>query len=92
MADLVPADQIESRVGARRHPTEHIARGNTTTGALHILHPDKCVRTYFHCPWVVASERQQAWLPPDEPVLLRLRAGKFVTAPLPKDYLLEVEP
>ncbi len=26
MTDLVPASEIESRVGARRHATEHLAR------------------------------------------------------------------
>lgn len=93
MTDIVPADQIETLVGARRHPTEHIARGDTATGRVYILHSAKCrlrYRDLRDCPWSLALDQQNLWCPPDEPVLVRLKAKKFVIAPLPKEYLLEV--
>lgn len=42
MADLVPPDQIERIVGARRHPHQHLARAVSDEEKVYILHSEKC--------------------------------------------------
>lgn len=42
MTDLVPAEQIEQIVGARRHPTWHLARAVSATETVFILHSQTC--------------------------------------------------
>lgn len=42
MTELVPADQIETIVGARRHQTAHIARAVTAEQTVYILHAAAC--------------------------------------------------
>ena len=46
MTDIVPADRIETIVGARRHPREHIARGVLPEDRLYILHSAECRERY----------------------------------------------
>lgn len=43
MADLVPTDQIEDIVGARRHPFKHLARCDTSAEMVYVLHAAGCV-------------------------------------------------
>lgn len=93
MTDLVPADRIESAVGARRHPTEHVIRGREVDGLVYVLHPDACRALHADlrgCPWSLALDRGVVWLP-DEPVVARLRNGEITTAPLPTRYLITKE-
>ncbi|WP_228941817.1 hypothetical protein [Nocardioides sp. Leaf374] len=42
MTDLVPADQIEHLVGARRHPLAHLGRADSTEQTVYILHSYAC--------------------------------------------------
>lgn len=64
MSDLVDPTQIETIVGAPRHPTQHIAR--MVEGTVYILHSQRCKDSGIdlrECPWsrsmdagVIASE------------------------------------
>lgn len=42
MTDLVPTDQIEQIVGARRHPHQHLARAVSAEQTVYILHSETC--------------------------------------------------
>lgn len=42
MANLVPADQIEALVSARRHSVKHLGRHDTATDTIYILHSEQC--------------------------------------------------
>lgn len=42
MSELVPPDEIESIVGAPRHPTEHYARAVSEDETVYILHSQEC--------------------------------------------------
>lgn len=43
MSKLEPADQIEATVGAKRHPTAHIARAVSSEQRVYVLHSAECV-------------------------------------------------
>lgn len=43
MTDLVPAADIERIVGAKRHPTKHIARAVNAETTVYILHSRECL-------------------------------------------------
>ena len=92
MTSPVPADQIETLVGARRHPTEHIIRGRSDDGMAYILHPDQCRDMYADlrdCPWSLALDRE-TYLPPDVPLTVRLRRGRLdASGPVPDGYRLK---
>lgn len=45
MSDLVPTDQIESIVGARRHAWKHYARAVSAEQTVYILHSRTCLET-----------------------------------------------
>jgi hypothetical protein len=45
MSTLVPAEDIERIVGARRHPTEHLGRAISAQRRTYILHPQSCLDT-----------------------------------------------
>ena len=54
MSDLVPADQIESIVGAPRHATDHLGRAVSAEQRVYILHPQQCrdaVPNLRDCPY-----------------------------------------
>ena len=93
MSDRVPADTIEATVGARRHPREHIIRGDYTNGRAYILHSAECLQRYAdlrNCPWSLALDRADVWLSSDQPQFVRVRDGRLVaTAPVPTDYRIE---
>ncbi len=42
MTDLVPTDQIERIVGARRHPHQHLGRAVSAEQTVYILHSEAC--------------------------------------------------
>jgi hypothetical protein len=42
VADLVPADQIETIVGARRHRDQHLGRAVSAEQTVYILHSETC--------------------------------------------------
>ncbi len=42
MTDLVPTDQIERIVGARRHPHQHLGRAVSAEQTVYILHSERC--------------------------------------------------
>lgn len=43
MTRLERADQIETIVGAKRHPTVHLARAASAEQRVYLLHPDECI-------------------------------------------------
>lgn len=60
MADLVPADQIEQIVGARRHPHQHLGRAVSSEQTVYILHSEKCRDSGIDlraCGWSRALDR-----------------------------------
>jgi hypothetical protein len=62
MTNLVPTDQIESIVGAQRHPTDHIARYVTAEQTVYILHSHACkdwTLDLRNCPYSIALDRGQ---------------------------------
>ena len=84
MSERVPASQIEGLVGAHRHPTEHIVRGDSPSGSgvAYIMHPAVCLARYDdvrECPWSLALTRGEVWLPDDLPHRVRLRNGELIT-------------
>lgn len=94
MSSLVPANQIEQLVGARRHPLYHFICGRSADGLAYILHPDECRAMWDDlrdCPWSLALDRRTYYLPPDEPFIVRYRQGELeVSGPVPADYQIEV--
>jgi hypothetical protein len=42
MSNLVPADQIEQIVGARRHALAHLGRAVTAEQIVYVLHSQRC--------------------------------------------------
>ncbi|GAA4117473.1 hypothetical protein GCM10022215_18190 [Nocardioides fonticola] len=66
MSELVPADQIERIVGARRHPHQHLARAVTAERTVYLLHSERCRDTtpdLRTCPYSVALD---AGIDPDD--------------------------
>jgi len=67
MTNLVPADQIEDIVGARRNPTFHLGRAVSAEQQVYILHPQACLNVgddLYGCPWSLALDmgiRMNAW-------------------------------
>ena len=46
MTELVPTDEIEAKVGAKRHATVHLARAVSAEGTVYLLHSRQCVERY----------------------------------------------
>ena len=62
MTDLVDPNKIEAIVGAKRHPTRHIARAISAEQKVFILHPDNCaarvtLRPLTECMYSRALDR-----------------------------------
>jgi hypothetical protein len=60
MSELVPAEEIEQIVGARRHPHQHLGRADSSTETLYILHSQKCKDSGIDlrdCEWSKALDR-----------------------------------
>ena len=93
MTERVPADRIEQLVCARRHPTEHIIRGDYTTLTAYILHPAECLQRHTDlrdCPWSLALDREAVWLGTDQPQFVRVRDGHLVASgDVPANYRIE---
>lgn len=79
MTDIVPREEIERLVGAKRHPTVHIGRADTALGKVFILHPESCLRRHLDlrkCPYSLALDngfdvKKHGWYTAlDEPVIL----------------------
>ena len=80
MSAHVPASEIETIVGATRHQTQHVIRGNYIDGTAYLLHSHECLARYRDlrdCPWSLALDRGEAWLPDDRPYYVRLRDGRL---------------
>jgi tartrate dehydratase beta subunit/fumarate hydratase class I family protein len=50
MSEIVPADRIESIVGVKRHPFQHVARAISAEQTVYILHADGCAARLTHRP------------------------------------------
>lgn len=46
MTAIDPASKIEAIVGAKRHPTRHIARAVSAEQTVYVLHPESCRRLH----------------------------------------------
>jgi hypothetical protein len=60
MSDLVPADQIEQIVGARRHSHQHLGRAVSAEETIYILHSYACKESGIdlrECEWSLALDR-----------------------------------
>ena len=90
MSDLVDHTQIERIVGARRHPTEHIARGVSTEGVAYVLHSEECRTRHADlrdCRFSKALDRGEIWMPCDETVVVQVALGRLTAvAPCPEPY------
>lgn len=84
----VPADKIETLVGAKRHQHRHIARAISLEQTVHILHSAECRTRYpdlRDCPYSIALDqgidltRWQGYL--DRPIVVTRRDGELVPAP-----------
>lgn len=59
MSSLVPSDQIEELVGAKRHPTHHQARAVSAEQVVYILHGQQCLDSGIDlrdCPYSLALD------------------------------------
>lgn len=84
MTNLVPAEQIEEIVGARRHRLNHFARAISAEQTVYILHSRQCVThtpDLRRCLFSQALDQgidEQEWSDDqDEPVLARIRHGRL---------------
>jgi hypothetical protein len=60
MTNLVPADQIEQIVGARRHAHQHLGRAVSAEETVYVLHSEKCRDSGIdlrECEWSLALDR-----------------------------------
>jgi hypothetical protein len=91
MSHLVDASDIERLVGAKRHPTDHLARAITNVEMVYILHSQACKDSGIDlrdCAYSIALDRGiEHPLPwsewrraPDRPVRVEIYAGWLVPA------------
>lgn len=85
MTDLVPADQIEGIVGAKRHPLHHLGRVVPATQTVYILHSQRCKDSGIDlrdCDWSRALDRginESEWRDcQDRPVVLHVWHGTLM--------------
>lgn len=59
MAEQVPTNKIENFVGAKRHPTDHIARLVSKDDLIYILHSKACLDggDLMACPYTLGLDR-----------------------------------
>ena len=88
MTKLVDPTQIETIVGAPRHPMLHI--GRAADGMLTIMHSAWCVRTgrdLRACPWSLALDVGRVDpIPEGQPIVLRMLGGRLAPEPIPADH------
>lgn len=84
MTDLVPAEEIEQIVGARRHPHQHLGRAVSSEQTVYVLHSEKCRDSGVdlrECEWSVALDRGidlDDWAGHvDQAVVLAFRQGRL---------------
>lgn len=87
MTDIVPADQIEHIVGAKRHATLHLARAVSSNQTVYILHSHQCLtdarrfgRDLRECPFSQALDEGidiDRWTQ-DEPRGVVIEDGRLV--------------
>lgn len=89
MSDLVPADRIEEIVGARRHPTLHLALADSVVERVYVLHSADCVSSVpdlRDCPYSIALDAgilHADWaLFEDRPVVVAVRAEDCYLVPV----------
>lgn len=94
MTTIVPADQIEKIVGARRHPTHHLGRAVSAEQRVYILHSGACKDSGLDlrkCSYSVALDLgidADAW-EQDAVVSLVIQGGLLVPLDfLPPDVVL----
>lgn len=87
MSELVPADQIEQRVGTTRHPTRHYARAVSAEQTVYILHSLECRDSGIDprdCAFSLASDRgirMVVWQDrQDGPLPVTVTRGRLVPA------------
>lgn len=83
MSTIIPADEVEELVGARRHEFRHIMRYDSLCAELHILHSAVCkdsMADLRDCPFSVALDdggvKDGDWWD-DEPVFVDLEDGEL---------------
>lgn len=60
MSELVPADEIERIVGARRHEHQHLGRAVSSEQTVYVLHSQRCkdsTTDLRDCEWSQALDR-----------------------------------
>ena len=83
MTALVPAEDIEALVGARRHPLHHLARAVSTEETVYILHSQRCLDSGVDlrlCEFSRALDngiREHEWVQ-DEPVIVTTLQGTLL--------------
>lgn len=82
MSDLVPAEQIEQIVGAKRHSHQHLGRAVASEETVYVLHSQRCKDSGIdlrECEWSLALDRGidlDDWRDyEDRPVVLAFRRG-----------------
>lgn len=92
MTNLVPAEDIERIVGAKRHPTKHLARAVSAEQTVYILHSHQCLtesrrygRDLRSCPFSLALDNgiDVARWDQDTPLPVLIEDGRLVPAWLP---------
>lgn len=86
MSDLVPENQIERIVGAQRHPLRHLARADSKSNTVYVLHSMKCkasgidLRQCSYSRWLDRGIDLVDWYDwEDRPVVLGVnREGRLV--------------
>lgn len=98
MTALVPADEIEEIVGARRHATHHLGRAVSVEQTVYILHSQGCKDSGLdlrECPYSLALDRgidSDEWTE-DTTVGLVVEGGALVPLDfLPADVALLTPP
>lgn len=59
MSNLVPANEIERLVGAKRHPHQHLGRADSTGQTVYVLHSQCCKESGIDlrkCEWSLALD------------------------------------
>ncbi|MDE2105256.1 MAG: hypothetical protein KGL39_48975 [Patescibacteria group bacterium] len=88
MSDLVDSSAIERIVGARRHPTRHIARAVSPEERVYLLHSSQCQlaqRDLRLCSFSLAMDAGidvDRW-PQDRPLWVVVESGRLVPARAP---------
>ncbi len=84
MSNLVPAEEIEQTVGAKRHFAQHIGRAVSAEQTVYVLHSQRCKDSGIdlrECEWSLALDRGidlDDWKDyEDRPVVLAFRKQRL---------------